>query len=217
MACRHGNPLANVYHPGRLKVIAACKTVEGTVALVRHEQDADLHIDLRLDPAMASLANSVNMAEQHGDLVLEIVPADQVGCPFPAPRPGYDYGTCSHTNEQIPAVGDHVSVTGPYVLDENHGWMEIHPVWQWTIIGAAPVGAASLPARAAPSSAAAAPATVAPISGHTFYASGYRTARTIYCDDDPAWRKLSPRYLDHYPTLQEAEAAHPGYTLHRPC
>src|SRR5207302_3722844 len=29
-----------------------------------------------------------------------------------------------------PPIGSHVSVTGPYVLDQLHGWMEIHPVWR---------------------------------------------------------------------------------------
>jgi len=27
-----------------------------------------------------------------------------------------------------PATGTRVQVTGSYVLDTNHGWMEIHPV-----------------------------------------------------------------------------------------
>ena len=29
-------------------------------------------------------------------------------------------------------AGTHVTVTGPYVFDRGHGWMEIHPVWKIT-------------------------------------------------------------------------------------
>jgi hypothetical protein len=122
-----------------------CKSVAGTVALVRHEQDGDLHIDLRPDPGEVSLLNDVNRREQHGALVLEVVPADQAGC-VPGRPPvlpptarrgrGYDYGTCTGAAEQPPAPGAHVSVTGPYVLDRAHGWMEIHPVWSIRVLQA---------------------------------------------------------------------------------
>jgi len=54
-------------------------------------------------------------------------------------------------------------------------------------------------------------------AGHTFYASSYFTARTIYCDDDPGWRTLSQAYLVSYPSLAAAEAALPSYHLHQPC
>ncbi|HEY8745427.1 MAG TPA: hypothetical protein VIU62_20245 [Chloroflexota bacterium] len=54
-------------------------------------------------------------------------------------------------------------------------------------------------------------------AGHTFYASSYYTANTIYCDDDPGWRSLSPAYLVSYPSLAAAEAALPGYHLHQAC
>jgi hypothetical protein len=30
-----------------------------------------------------------------------------------------------------------VAVTGPYVLDTDHGWMEIHPVWSIVVTGLA--------------------------------------------------------------------------------
>jgi hypothetical protein len=53
--------------------------------------------------------------------------------------------------------------------------------------------------------------------GHTFYASSFATADTIYCDTDPGWKSLSPRYLVSFPSLDEALAALPGYHLHRPC
>jgi len=43
--------------------------------------------------------------------VVEIVPADQAAV-------------------HIPTVGAHVRVTGAYVTDREHGWHELHPVWQ---------------------------------------------------------------------------------------
>jgi hypothetical protein len=128
--CRPGDPLANVYHPTRLKIVDPCASVYGTVMSVRHEDDGDAHFDLAVD---ASLVNSYNVSAQHGWLVVELVPADEPGCtPGQPPRPAtgsYDYGTCSGANLSAPHVGDRVTVTGPYVIDLHHGWMEIHPVW----------------------------------------------------------------------------------------
>lgn len=133
-ACRFGNPLANVYHPNRLKVVNPCTTVSGTVASVRSEDDGDVHFDLALDSQYSGLLTSENRSQQHGWLVDEIVPADEPGCtPGAPPRPAtgsYDYGVCTGADEHTPAIGSHVFVTGPYVLDEDHGgWAEIHPVW----------------------------------------------------------------------------------------
>jgi hypothetical protein len=53
--------------------------------------------------------------------------------------------------------------------------------------------------------------------GHTFYASTYGTAHTIYCDTDPGWKSLSPKYLVSYSSLDVATAALPGYTLRQAC
>lgn len=35
---------------------------------------------------------------------------------------------------EVPAVGTHVSVLGSYVLDADHGWMEIHLVTNIKVI-----------------------------------------------------------------------------------
>ena len=133
-ACRPGDPLADVYHPDRLRVLSPCRTVTGVVMTVRHEQDGDTHFDVALDPPYASLLTAANRRYQHGWLVAEIVPADEPGCtPGTPPRAAhgsYDYGTCTGADVPDPAVGAHVAVTGPAVLDEDHeGWAEIHPVW----------------------------------------------------------------------------------------
>jgi hypothetical protein len=128
--CRSGDPLANVYHPSRLEVIRRCVSISGTVMSVRAEDDGDTHFDLRVDPR---LVNMGNVRHQHGWLVVEIVPADKPGCVVgqpPRPPSGtYDYGICTGANVATPAIGARVTVTGPYVLDSNHGWMEVHPAW----------------------------------------------------------------------------------------
>ena len=50
-----------------------------------------------------------------------------------------------------------------------------------------------------------------------YYASSYPTASTIYCADDSAWHELSPTYLVHFATFEQAKARFPGYHLHQPC
>lgn len=133
-ACRSGDPLANVYHPNRLRVMKSCTTISGVVKTVRSEDDGDVHFDVALDPTYTSMLTRANSSYQHGWLVVEIVPADEPGCtPGQPPRPAhgtYDYGICTGADESPPAVGSHVYVTGPYVLDEDHsGWAEVHPAW----------------------------------------------------------------------------------------
>lgn len=142
--CRRGNPLANVHNPYRLRVRRRCLTVTGTVAAVSSEGDGDLHVDLSLPAAEAWLLNSANAAYQHDQLVTEIVPADQPGCtPGEPPRPPhgtYNFGICTGAAITPPAIGAVVTVTGPYVLDAYHGWMEIHPVWQIVVLRNPPTG-----------------------------------------------------------------------------
>jgi hypothetical protein len=147
--CRSGDPLANVYHPYRLQVRRRCLTVTGTVAYVVHEDDGDYHVDLSLPAAEDYLLDRANSTDQDGQLVTEIVPADQAGCtPGRPPRPaygGYDYGICTGADVAVPAVGERVAVTGPYVLDTDHGWMEVHPVWSIRVLGRAPPPATAGP------------------------------------------------------------------------
>jgi hypothetical protein len=131
--CRPGDPLANVHKPKRLRVVTACVVVRGTVALVFQDgEDGDYHVNVQVDDEFEVLLNKANRV-QLGTLLAEVVPADQEGCtPGQPPRPpsdDKDFGLCTGANVAIPAVGDHVEFTGPYVLDSEHGWMEIHPVW----------------------------------------------------------------------------------------
>ncbi len=126
--CR--NPTEHVYHPYRLQLHNACQTVTGTVYAVRTEADGDYHILLKLDAQYANLINSANVSGEHGDLVLEPV------CELPVTQQDA-IATCAGVSPTIarPAIGSHVSATGAYVLDADHGWMELHPLWEIHAIG----------------------------------------------------------------------------------
>jgi hypothetical protein len=65
-------------------------------------------VDVLPDPGFDRLINEGNRTDQHGALVTEIMP----GQPLP-----------------IPEVGERVVVFGTWVLDTQHGWNEIHPIW----------------------------------------------------------------------------------------
>jgi hypothetical protein len=108
--------LVGVYHPGRLHVIDSCRHVTGSVISTSGEQDGDLHFDVRLDAPYTAMLMSNNHTEQHGALVVELMPRD-------------------HGHLPAPSVGDRVSITGAYVDDTQHDWAEIHPVWDLSING----------------------------------------------------------------------------------
>ncbi len=110
---------------------------------MRHEDDGDIHVNLSLPAGETHLLDQANYSYEDGELVTEIVPADQPGCspgkppPLPATAyrsPGYNYGLCTGADVPTPPLGSEVTVTGPYVLDSDHGWMEIHPVWAVRIV-----------------------------------------------------------------------------------
>lgn len=108
--------LAGVYHPERLKVLDPCKKASGTVVEVRHEEDGDLHVNVRPDPAYENLLISGNYSGEGGNLVVEMMARD--GGHLPEPKPG-----------------QHLLLIGAYVNDLQHDWAEIHPVWGVSIDG----------------------------------------------------------------------------------
>jgi hypothetical protein len=108
--------LAGVYHPQRLRVIDPCRAVRGRVAVLRGEEDGELHFDLALGRSERRLLAAANFSQQHGDLVVEFMPRDR-----------------GHLPE--PGVGDRVSLVGAFVEDLDHAWNELHPVWQVRING----------------------------------------------------------------------------------
>jgi hypothetical protein len=137
-----------VYHAYRLHVVRNCITVTGTVAYRSREDDGDIHVNLSLPSGEANLLNQANIADEHDNLVTEIVPADQPGCtpgqpptlpPTAYTSSSYSYGICTGADIATPPLDAQVAVTGPYVLDTDHGWMEIHPVWSITVTGQGPL------------------------------------------------------------------------------
>jgi hypothetical protein len=126
-----------VHGPDRLKVLNPCAAFQGTVseAPVKNP-DGDVSFQVSPDPGYASMLNAHNHSE--GGLHIEIVPRDQPGC-----MPGQpvhagdvpDLGTCSGRDVVAPARGAHVRIIGPWVLDRNNGWYEIHPAWRITVAG----------------------------------------------------------------------------------
>jgi hypothetical protein len=113
--CRTGEVKAGVYHGDRLQVIDPCRTVTGIVRQVRVEPDGDYHLNLIPDSGQDGLLNGRNITGEKGTLVIEVIPADQREVP-------------------PPLAGDHVQITGAFVLDRDHGWQEIHPAWRITVV-----------------------------------------------------------------------------------
>jgi hypothetical protein len=106
-----------VYHPSRLVLQGVvCQRAAGTVRSVRHEEDGDLHIGVKLTSEYKGLIDDANATKQHGWLVVEFMVRDG-----------------GHLPE--PGVGDKVTLVGAWVLDTEHGWMELHPVWREILNG----------------------------------------------------------------------------------
>jgi hypothetical protein len=119
----------HVYNPERLAVRNACLRVTGVIESVRRERDGDDHIRIKLDSAYSNLIDGENVARQDGDLVVEPVCENHV-TQTDAKAACRDY----HSDIAVPPVGSHVAIVGSYVLDSDHGWMEIHPVTSRRVI-----------------------------------------------------------------------------------
>ena len=120
---------SHVYNPYRLQIVKSCTTASGTVDRVIPEADGDVHVRTILDQAYRNLTNSANVQYQYGDLVVEII------CVTP-PSQTDAIPACQNYSNQIPipTAGQHITITGPYVLDtDHHNWAEIHPVYSLVI------------------------------------------------------------------------------------
>jgi hypothetical protein len=143
--CKPGPPLAGVYLPFRLHVMRGCVTVSGVVDCERHEDDGDIHIRLRVDPAYRRLLTPANAFQQcpghpGPHLVVELIP-QQPHLPFLT----NSATLASFLTPAAPRAGDRVTVTGPLVWDTNAlhdlvypgknvtNWAEIHPAWNVTV------------------------------------------------------------------------------------
>ena len=115
--------LQHTYNPARLLSLKPCIKATGTVEVIRHEKDGDWHVLLRLDKGQSGLLNDGNLRLQKGDLVVEpqcvgaVVQPDAIApCQGATPPAGI----------QLIKIGAHITVTGPWVNDLQHGWLEIH-------------------------------------------------------------------------------------------
>jgi len=109
----------------RIKIVTACQTVTGVIATVGSSDDGDIDMQLTLDPAFRNLLNNGNITKLNGNLQIEAICQAPVHPDVPDAQ-----RTCANFSGTvpIPAVGTQVRVTGVYVLDSDHGWMEIHPI-----------------------------------------------------------------------------------------
>jgi hypothetical protein len=104
--CHSGFPLEGVYSPQRLSIKEPCVAVTGIASAIDREHDGDMHISLTgVNPKWL---NSVNRERANQSLVIEAVPAIPI---------------------TMPPLKSRVTIVGPWVLDTQTGWLEIHPVW----------------------------------------------------------------------------------------
>lgn len=104
--CHSGFPLEGVYSPQRLTIKEPCVAVTGIASAIDREHDGDMHISLTgVNPKWL---NSVNLERSDQSLVIEAVPSIPIA---------------------MPPLKSRVTIVGPWVLDTQTGWLEIHPVW----------------------------------------------------------------------------------------
>ncbi len=82
-----------------------------------------------MDLPYQNLRNDANDEQRFGDLILEIVCAHAV-------HHQDAISVCQNyvNHVAVPQEGQHIVVTGPYVLDTDHGWTEIHTVHSLSIL-----------------------------------------------------------------------------------
>lgn len=126
----------HVYHgrfesaQDRLKVLAPCMWVTGTIVNAKAEKDGDFHVRVKLDPQFDKLLNDKNVSDQHGYLVVEPVCEN-----FIQQKDTIAEHVCNNFKQRLfIKEGSHVRIVGAYVTDMEHGWAEIHPVTSITII-----------------------------------------------------------------------------------
>lgn len=129
--CGTGPPEAGVHNPDRLQVLDPCKHAAGIVVDVAYENDGDFHVWFTVDPGFAYLLNSEDHFQARTAMLAEITP----DCPGATnPPDAQSAARCPKSQLRIPAIGEHIAIDGPWVLDTDHGWREIHPVNQIRIL-----------------------------------------------------------------------------------
>lgn len=112
-----------VYDAQRLQVLDRCKIVTGIIEETSANEDGDQHMLLKLDKGQKELLTKKNKTKKQGNLVIEAVCINNI---TKKGALGACTGYINHV--QLPKIGDHVKVTGSYVIDSHNGWAEIHPI-----------------------------------------------------------------------------------------
>jgi len=112
-----------VWGSSRLEVLDKCKTVTGVIVERNADADGDEHMLLKLDAGQGNLLRKKNITKKEGNLVIEAICINHITRKAAK-------GACNGyiNNIQLPKTGDHVRVTGSYVVDLHNGWTEIHPI-----------------------------------------------------------------------------------------
>jgi hypothetical protein len=112
-----------VWVPERLQVLDKCREVTGVIMERNADPDGDEHMLLKLDAGQENLLKKKNYTKKDGNLVIEAICINHITRKAAK-------GICKgYVNQvQLPKVGDHVKVTGSYVIDTHNGWTEIHPI-----------------------------------------------------------------------------------------
>ena len=114
-----------MHNPDRLQDLDPCKHAAGVVVDVAYEDDGDYHVWFTVDQGFENLLNSEDHFQARAAMLAEITP----DCPASTnPPDARSAAGCPKSKLQIPVIGDHIAIDGPWVLDTDHGWREIHPV-----------------------------------------------------------------------------------------
>ena len=101
----------------------------GTITDQHTNDDGDIDVRLAVDSPYKNLLNAGNISNLNGHLQTEAI------CQVPI-HAADAARACQGFNGsvRVPPNGTHVQVSGSYVLDTNHGWMEIHPISDLRIV-----------------------------------------------------------------------------------
>jgi hypothetical protein len=115
--CRTGNPIAHVSDAASFKLLSPCVSVTGVVKNVKRVGGGAYQVDVLLDRAYRHMLSAANVSRRHGWLLLEVTAPD-----------------AAH-RITVFGVGAHIRVVGALLLNRNHGWSEIYPVWSIQRVG----------------------------------------------------------------------------------
>jgi hypothetical protein len=122
--------------PSRLRIVNPCISITGIVDVIRlHPPDGDTNLGIKLDSQYNGMLTKANYSNKlmHGDMWVEMICQHKNVSDNPIKK-----GGCKGYNGPhfiVPSKGEHVNITGSYVLDiREGGHAEIHPVSSINVI-----------------------------------------------------------------------------------